>query len=123
MKIESLLRRPGGTKVTLDGREYHFKPDAQGREIADVLNSDHVGIFASIREGYRILPDDPRAETRGSAKTQGQGGGEGGEQTGDGLDALTREQLAELHTQKFGRPPATNLSKAKIIEALREPAA
>lgn len=53
MRIESILRRPGGTRVTLGGVEYHFVPDAEGREFCDVSNPEHAKILLSIPEGYR----------------------------------------------------------------------
>lgn len=127
MKIESLLRRPGGTRVTLDGVEYHFKPGPDGREFADVTNSDHIGIFASIREGYRVagaetkapepakpVAPDPQlnpSPTYIDAAT---------EPHRDDLDKLDRPALAELYAKRHGRHPAPRLSPEKIIEALRE---
>lgn len=52
MKIESILKRAGGTKVTIEGVEYHFKADKDGREYAEVSNDSHAAIFLSIPEGY-----------------------------------------------------------------------
>jgi type IV secretory pathway VirB10-like protein len=66
MKIESILRRPGGSIVTLDAvhmidgepfkgtKTYHFEPQPDGREIAEVEDEEHIGLFLSIREGYRV---------------------------------------------------------------------
>ncbi len=112
MKIESLLRRKGGTKVELDGVEYHFKPDADGREFADVANMDHVGIFASIREGFRVAGTETKAPEPAkpvdpAPKT-------------DKLERLDRAALANLFAERFGSRPAPRLSEQKIIEALRE---
>jgi hypothetical protein len=115
MKIESLLRRPGGTKVTLDGVDYHFKPGPDGREYADVTNNDHIGIFASIREGYRIAggeADAPKAAKPVAPESTAP--------ASDNLDKLDRPALAELFAKRFGHPPAPRLSPAKIIEALRD---
>lgn len=127
MKIESLLRRKGGTKVTLDGVEYHFIPGPDGREFADVTNPDHIGIFASIREGYCVAgaetkapepakPAAPAPQPKPSptyidAAT---------EPHNDNLDKLDRPALADLYAKRFGRHPAPRLSPDKIIEALRE---
>jgi hypothetical protein len=115
MKIESLLRRPGGTKVTLDGVDYHFKPGPDGREYADVTNNDHIGIFASIREGYRIAgveADAPKAAKPVASESPAP--------ASDNLDKLDRPALAELFAKRFGHHPAPRLSPAKIIEALRD---
>jgi hypothetical protein len=125
MKIESLLRRKGGTKVTLDGVEYHFKPGPDGREFADVTNSDHIGIFASIREGYRVAgaetkapePVKPAAPAPQPSPAYIDGATEPHK---DDLDKLDRPALAELFAKRFGRPPAPRLSPEKIIEALRD---
>lgn len=55
MKIECVLRRPEGTAVNVGGIDYRFEPDASGRHVADVEDSDHARTFASI-QGYRIIP-------------------------------------------------------------------
>lgn len=54
-KIESLIRRAGGSKVTMQSpkREYHFKPTAEDeRHIADVDVSHHAKALLRIKEGY-----------------------------------------------------------------------
>lgn len=53
MRIESLRRRPGGSRITLDGVEYHFLADVDGREFAEVDNTDHAAKLLSIPEGFR----------------------------------------------------------------------
>lgn len=57
MLIISKIKRPGGTKVTLDDTEYHFAPSADhdGEHVAEVSNEDHIATFAGIREGYKKL--------------------------------------------------------------------
>ena len=62
MRIESILRRPGGTRVTLGGVEYHFVPDADGREFCDVSNHEHAKILLAIPEGYRAAEAHKAAE-------------------------------------------------------------
>ena len=123
MKIESLLRRPGGTKVSLGGVEYHFKPAPDGREFADVTNMDHVGIFASIREGYRVAgAESSQTETAKPAAPEPRPAYIDGETEPykDNLEKMDRVALADLFTKRFGRPPASTLGKNKLIEALRE---
>lgn len=127
MKIESLLRRPGGTKVTLDGVEYHFKPGPDGREFADVTNSDHIGIFTSIREGYRVAGGEAKA-TEAAKLAAPAPAPEARPAYIDGatepatedLSSLDRVALANLYTKRFGRHPSSALGKTKLIEALRE---
>lgn len=56
MKIECVLRRPGGTTVNIGGIDYSFAPDARGRHVAEVTQPEHIRAFASI-EGYRLITD------------------------------------------------------------------
>lgn len=55
MKIESILKRPGGTKVTMGSALYHFAPNEQDQHVAEVENPDHAKVFLNIPEGYRSL--------------------------------------------------------------------
>lgn len=59
MKIECILKRAGGTKVSLGAALYHFKPDDEDRHVAEVENQDHVKVFLNIAEGYRSLDPLP----------------------------------------------------------------
>ncbi len=66
MLIECILRRPGGTRVSLpdlDGSdvEYHFIGDGNAPHVADVELEHHVERFLAIPEGYRLarLPMSP----------------------------------------------------------------
>lgn len=59
MKIESILKRAGGSKVTLGATLYHFKPDEQDRHVAEVENPGHVEVLLRIPEGYRSLDPLP----------------------------------------------------------------
>lgn len=127
MKIESLLRRKGGTKVTLDGIEYHFKPDAEGREFADVPNEKHIGIFVSIPEGYRKAGDAqkvaaaPVTEPAPAPLAPAEPATPAAPNNADlppNLDTLDRPALANLYEEHFGHRPAPRLSPAKILQAL-----
>lgn len=55
MKIECLLKRDGGSIVTLGSKSYHFAPDDAGRHVADVETEAHVERLLSITEGYRLV--------------------------------------------------------------------
>ena len=125
MRIESILRRKGGTKVTLDGVEYHFMPDSEGREFADVTNERHIGIFTSIPEGYRavnapakapavepVSPPSPAAPVAETANEPAV------EPLPANVDKLERAALADLYEKHFGRRPAPRLSPEKILQAL-----
>lgn len=58
MKIESILKRKNGTKISLGGIDYHFKPDEKGRHVANVTDQAHLAKLLSIPEGYRLVLDD-----------------------------------------------------------------
>ncbi len=84
MKIQCILQREGGTSVEIDGEEYRFAPDSDGRHVCDVKNSKHIQRFLSIPEGYQIaddegepLPDLPPVEGSDATGDDGEGG-EGG---------------------------------------------
>lgn len=67
MLIESRIRRANGTRVTLDGVEYHFQPSGDDpRHVAEVSDPAHVAEFLKVTEGYLALPSPdpaPAAET------------------------------------------------------------
>lgn len=60
MKIESLIKRKGGSVVEMDApsRTYHFAPVSGQHEdphVADVEEQSHIRSLLRIREGYRVL--------------------------------------------------------------------
>lgn len=76
MKIESLIKRPGGSIIDMDApkRQYHFKPaDGQPHEaphIAVVGEPVHAKALLRIREGFRLVdgevdPDVLRGDADG----------------------------------------------------------
>ena len=56
MLIELILRRKGGTVVTIDDQTYHFRPDTAGKHVCEVSDRRHIQRFLSIAEAYQ-LPD------------------------------------------------------------------
>lgn len=66
MRIVSLIQRPGGTEIPLDGKTYKFKPDpaADGAHIAEVEDMAHIKRLLKIREGFAPAPGeiDPRMD-------------------------------------------------------------
>lgn len=68
MNIESLLKREGGSKIDLDDKVYHFKPNAAGAHVADVQDKAHVARFLAIPEGYAIY--DPSEATKPAEKKE-----------------------------------------------------
>lgn len=60
MKIQSIIKREGGTTITLDKNSYHFAPDKSGAHVCDVEDKSHAQKFLGITEGYKIYGDaDP----------------------------------------------------------------
>jgi hypothetical protein len=54
MKIESIIRRRGGTVITFGKDAYHFKPEAKdGPHFADVSKEAHAERLLAIPEGFR----------------------------------------------------------------------
>lgn len=54
MKIQCILLREGGSKVELDGLEYHFEPVADGCHVAIVANDNHADRFLAIPEAFKL---------------------------------------------------------------------
>lgn len=69
MKIESIIKRTGGTVVDLDAptRQYHFKPeDGQPHEaphVAIVTEASHIAMLLRIREGFRAVEGEEAPES------------------------------------------------------------
>lgn len=60
MKIESLIKRKGGSTVEMDApqRTYRFAPESGNHadpHVAEVEEQSHVRALLRIREGYRVL--------------------------------------------------------------------
>lgn len=60
--IQSLIRRAGGSKIDLYGKQYHFKPEndtEDARHVCAVPVEDAAAIhrFKQIPEGFTILAD------------------------------------------------------------------
>lgn len=54
MKIACLGLRKGGTKVDLDGLEYHFEHLEDGKHVAVVEDEAHIDRFLSISDHYKV---------------------------------------------------------------------
>lgn len=64
MKIECILHRHGGSIVEFPGKTYHFKPQEDGRHVANVEIEAHIERLLSIPEAYRLYRANPTAEPR-----------------------------------------------------------
>ena len=52
MKIESLIKRDGGTVVQIGDIGYHFKDDGTGCHVCEVKDKTHAEKLLAIPEGY-----------------------------------------------------------------------
>ncbi len=57
MKIECILKRQGGTVVDLDGKTYHFTPQADGAHVAEVADDEHIDKLLAVSEAYQQYDD------------------------------------------------------------------
>jgi hypothetical protein len=55
VKIQCLLKREGGTKIEIGGKDYHFQPQADGTHVAEVKDQSHIKRLLSIKEAYRAV--------------------------------------------------------------------
>lgn len=58
MKIESIIKRDPPTEVVLGDTTYKFKPDDQGKHVAEVTDKHHIARFLSIVEGFQLADAD-----------------------------------------------------------------
>lgn len=59
MKIECTLKRKGGTHVDLEGKDYHFKPEAvngviETAHVCEVATKSHIKTFLAI-DAYQVF--------------------------------------------------------------------
>ena len=145
MLIECLRKRPNGTTVTLNGQDYHFKPDEQNRHVSEVEDKDHIKTLLGIA-AYQIAGDDEAPQTEaddldsddeedrdeednGDSDT---GADEEDQTSGDDADDLDSDdeeatlenmdmsELIEEHVAVFGKAPhpaaGEETLRAKLIE-------
>lgn len=68
MKIESLIKRVGGTVIDMDApkRQYHFKPENgqphEAPHVAIVDEATHAKALLRIREGFRLVDGEEAPE-------------------------------------------------------------
>jgi len=61
MKIVSLLKRDGGSRIVIDDTEYFFEPNDAGEHTCEVGDEAHIGIFLAIKEGYAEVTSPTKA--------------------------------------------------------------
>lgn len=74
LTIKCKIERKGGSKIDIEGQEYHFLPNSKGDHVCAVENPEHAKRFLSITEGYEAYFDDVKpaspATTNSSPKTK-----------------------------------------------------
>lgn len=141
MIIESLIKREGGSVITLDGAEYHFEPNSKGDHVCSITEQQHVNRLLSIKDGFakyeqesnptkpanRTEPEptqeEPEQEGYAPAKViepqQEEDATEATQQAEEGHEELTeRDQLIAEYTEKFGRSPHPRIGIKKLKEQL-----
>lgn len=53
MLIECIIKRNGGSHVSLGSETYHFRPGQNGAHVAEVEDPEHVQRLLLIAEGFR----------------------------------------------------------------------
>lgn len=123
MLIQCKLKREGGTKVNLDGVEYHFCPQVEGGpDVAEVENKDHQMTLLSISEGYcQVKKPKPAKASKKSDEDEDEDSGDGDSVTNVPASTVTigveeSKGVSEVHPEnagepkRRGRPPANKPS-------------
>lgn len=143
--IESIIKRPGGSTVTLGDIDYRFEPDHQGRHVAVVENPVHIDRLLSIREGFRLLEAAPKGNApapvpagamqaapvapaiQPSEPEGDEGRGDDADKEPEGaadgaLEDMSLAQVREVFKVELGRNPSPKSIKETLIaqiEAVR----
>lgn len=83
MKIQCILKRDGGTKVTIGNTEYHFAPDDNGDHFAEVTDKAHIERFLNIPEAYSSTEKRPKSAKKADKTDQLNNDNQNGD---DGID-------------------------------------
>ena len=70
MKIECTIKRPRGSFIKIDDQIYHFKPESDGRHIADVSNPKHIQAFLKVDDAYQIAEVEVTVKKAKAAKIE-----------------------------------------------------
>lgn len=136
MKIECVLKREGGTKIEMDGVEYHFKPQADGAHVADIADRKHIGKLLTIPEGYLIYDAEQVAKPAPAADDSDDDQGNAAPASTEAAASAPQEPatektegddkaggLADLKAKfeaKFGRKPHHKWNAERIAAELAE---
>lgn len=126
MKIICKQRRASGTRVTLDGETYHFKPQSKASDaphVAEVDNDEHVQRLLAITEGFAPAEGEgEKVEKLVAASNELTELEERAIPKAFSIDELTFEELRAEYKVCYGRAPpplATHETIAKKVAAYR----
>lgn len=147
MLIVSKIRRTGGTRVTIDGKDYEFKPTDQSGEkhVCDVEDEAAIQRLLSVPEGFEAMhpgeavdftptpkptPEDRlEADIDPNAEEPVEAGKDDAEATleadiepdnSDGLNDLTDLDLSHAYKDVFGKAPHGRMKRETIITEIRK---
>jgi hypothetical protein len=93
MIIESVIKRPTGTQVTIDDKDYDFQPtEVGGAHICKVSEPEHIKQFLAVEEAYVEYANQGEQSTN----TRGKTAEDTGVVSGTKYDAMTKKELADL---------------------------
>jgi hypothetical protein len=145
MNIECIIRRKGGSIITLSEKTYHFVPQEDGRHIAEVTDENHVERFLRVPEAYRIAraPGSSPTETqtprvrkapkqehpaleekqtlKGSVTQHDAFEIQGVSYAHKDYEAQERSALFAQYQQRFGKLPPVNMKTETIKAKLAKP--
>lgn len=112
MLIATTILRPGGSRHEIDGVIYHFeKVDDPTIEVCDVADPRHIIRFLEI-PGFHSLQGEPAPDLEEPAP----------ERHGmdpDALSELSRDDIAKLYKEFFGKAPhwklGVEIMRARLI--------
>lgn len=131
MQIECTIKREGGTRATIGTTTYHFKPDADGRHVAEVADPNHITAF--LRVGCYIMdgaeaseptpqPAAPAPEFGGADEDEDldedeeQGEDLDGEpDEGVPLEEWSEGDLIEEYSRVFKKSPHPNTKRETLV--------
>jgi len=124
MFIKCKCNREGGSVIQLDETEYHFAPDSDGNQVAEVTNQKHINRFLEISEAYEELGAKGKKKVAATVDPAGpEDGGDdsGGEVTAAEINAMGKKELlalaADNNVPVNGNAPVSTLRKS-LIKAL-----
>jgi len=127
MFIESLIKRPGGSKIHLDNKLYHFVEFPNGHHVCDVPSETHATQLLAIKEGFapytaKSVPKIEKPVVWEEPKTEATWPQEftdfldqNTKQIKKGLANLPSEDLAEIHGME-----ATNQKRKTVLALIQK---